>query len=117
MTSDELDIIEARAAAATPGPWQVLTEDGVDAAWINAARAEDDLPIALLDYRSGDDNRANAEFIAAARVDIMRMIEALREAQQRIQHLILANNREVEQRVEIKRQLEQAQARHLGGEK
>lgn len=107
----ELDQIEGRAMAATSGPWQVLTEQGVDAAWVNAANSLDDLPIMLLDYRSENENRANAEFVAHARQDVPRLIAALRQTQERIHDLITANNREVEQRIEIKRQLEDLQER------
>ncbi|MET1027700.1 MAG: hypothetical protein ABWY00_11070 [Dongiaceae bacterium] len=100
---DLTDIAE-RSAKATPGPWQVLTEELVDAAWINAAGPDDDLPIALFDYRNGDENKANAEFLAHARTDIPRLLEALREARQRIEHLLDANNREIESRIAANRE-------------
>lgn len=100
----DLQEIAERCAKAVAGPWQVLTEELVEAAWINADSADDDLPIALLDFRSAEENKATAEFIAHARTDIPRLLAALTEAHNRIEHLLAANNREIEARIAANRE-------------
>jgi hypothetical protein len=107
----DLEAIAARCEAATPGPWEVLSDQLVDTVWLNAATPEDDKPIALFDYRPGGANRANADFIAHARQDVPVLLAAMRSMQQRIQDLLEANNREIKARVEAKRQLEEAMAK------
>lgn len=103
LDAQELQEIAERCAKAVTGPWQVLTEELVEAAWINAETADDDLPIALLDFRSAEENKATAEFIAHARTDIPRLLTALTEARNRIEHLLAANNREIEARIAANR--------------
>lgn len=107
----DLEAIAARCEAATPGPWEVIEDQQVETVWLNAATPTDDKPIALFDYRSGIANRANAHFVAQARQDVLVLLAAMRSMQQRIQDLLEANNREIAQRVEAKRQLEEALAR------
>jgi len=107
----DLEAIAARCEAATPGPWEVLSDQLVDTVWLNAATPEDDKPIALFDYRPGALNRANADFVAHARQDVPVLLAAMRSMQQRIQDLLEANNREIKARVEAKRQLEEAMAK------
>ena len=107
----DLEAIAARCEAATPGPWEVLSDELVDTVWLNAATPEDDKPIALFDYRPGTLNRANADFVAHARQDVPVLLAAMRSMQQRIQDLLEANNREIKARVEAKRQLEEAMAK------
>lgn len=107
----DMNDIAARCEKATAGPWQVLTEELVEAAWINAATADDDLPIALFDFRSADENKANAEFLAHARTDIPRLLAALRSAHERIEHLLAANNREIEARIAANRELGELRAK------
>jgi len=101
----DLEAIEARCARASEGPWQVLSEDLVDAAWVNANAEDDDLPVALFDYRDSETNRANAEFAAHARSDVPLLVASLREATRRIEDLIMANNREIAARIEAHKEL------------
>lgn len=86
LTDEEIEAIEKRAEAATPGPWRpetddlrpddgglvvssVLGPDGSDLASIN--------PDALL-RRGVAEDRDDADFIAAARTDVPRLVKALR---------------------------------------
>jgi hypothetical protein len=111
IASLDLEAIAARCEAATPGPWEVIEDALVETVWLNAATPGDDKPIALFDYRSGAVNRANAHFVARSRQDVLVLLAAMRSMQQRIQDLLEANNREIAQRVEARRQLEEALAR------
>ena len=88
MTPDDLARIEARAAAATEGPWVVETPESVyghdggpdwaDLRWVSdrATVADDDPPWL------GPVATADAEFIAHARTDVPALVAALREAWQ-----------------------------------
>lgn len=67
ITAAELAEIEARATTATPGPW-IAEEDGL--VWANR----------LGDPVSGSTEMENADFIAAARTDVPRLVAALRAA-------------------------------------
>lgn len=108
----DLDAIMARAKAATSGPWEVIQDEVVDSAWVNAAAGTDDKPIALFDYRPGNDNKANAAFVAHAREDVPALIEMVIGLRRRVADLLDANNREIECRVEANAKLQDALA-HL----
>lgn len=72
MTDDELAAIEARASAATEGPWSVDTSI---VTWIMADR----LHVATIPRAfDGDFSPANAAFIAHARTDIPTLLAAYR---------------------------------------
>jgi hypothetical protein len=79
LTLQQLDEIQARAQAATPGPW---TTDG----WEIYQGAEEDSPNLLTwvgetcradDY---DGSRRDAEFIAHARTDVPALLDELKQA-------------------------------------
>lgn len=78
MTPADLDAIEERARAATPGPWVsegtlVLGSGGVD--WVcRTASGHGASPAAV------EEDEANATLIAAARSDVPALCAALREA-------------------------------------
>ena len=114
-----IEIIAARCKAATPGPWDVIEEADVDAAWVNAATQTDDRPIALFDYRTGPENKANAAFMAQARQDIPALIEMVLGLRRRVADLLDANNREIAARIEANAKLQEALAKldRLGGPK
>ena len=106
-----LQAIAARCNAATQGPWEVLEDRLVDTAWVNAAAADDDKPIALFDYRSGEANKANAAFVAAARSDVPVLLQMVSSLSRRVHELVEANNREVAARIEANKRLQEALAR------
>ncbi|MFL6138841.1 MAG: hypothetical protein ACJ74O_13710 [Frankiaceae bacterium] len=92
MSADlDLDAIEARAAAATEGPWSVTGDgliDGVGKTTGPFGRIFDDLDV----------RRADAEFIAAAREDVPALVDALRRARDYAVTLERENARLSEQR-------------------
>ena len=78
----ELDAIAARAEAAGPAPWDVFLEadgglGGCNLIWIGGAQHEDEPDLYL--WR-GDDLAPDADwvFIAQAREDVPRLVEAAR---------------------------------------
>jgi hypothetical protein len=104
LTMDELKAMEAAASGASGAPWEALIDARVDGAWVNVARADDDKPVALFDYRRGPANQANALFVARARSDVPRLIDEVRRLNRRIQELLEANTREVDARVRAENQ-------------
>lgn len=84
MTSEELDAIEARAKAATPGPWRVGSEEQ----WHVFGDPDGDhimgrgygIGRVLLGMNIHFPYDADAAFIAAARSDVPALVAALREA-------------------------------------
>jgi len=77
LTLAELDAIEARAAAATEGPWRVDASGDVGEKdyIVDAARWRN-----FVNTVSFGEDRASAEFVAAARTDVPVLVAALREA-------------------------------------
>jgi hypothetical protein len=74
----DLDAIEARAKAATPGPWEGSTQTGVAGGGFLAQVFEGygmTLAIATMERPNGT---ANAAFIAAARTDVPALIAEVR---------------------------------------
>lgn len=111
MSLDDLVEIEGRCQAATPGPWQVLSDPVVACVWLNAAGGGDDGAIALFDYRTLDENLANSRFAAAARDDLPRLTAELRQLRQRVQQLLDANSKEVDRRSQALRERDEALAK------
>ena len=101
MTDLDLDAIEARADAATDGPWVVKHEpaweaDNVqhpDVITVGAQMWEgDDEPMTVClvstDYEDDPvDVLLDAEFIAHARTDVPALVAALREARAEVERL------------------------------
>ena len=111
FTVEELAEIEAVCKAATPGPWQVLSEPDLASAWLNAAAEGDDFAVALFDYRPLEENQANARFCAVAREGVPRLIAEVRQLRQRVQQLLEANSKEVDRRSQALRERDEALAR------
>jgi hypothetical protein len=81
MTPEQLTEIELRAAAATPGPWQVLSacppgkhDRDKDEMWVGTS---DRVTIAILGERYTT-APAEAEFIAHARTDVPALVTEIR---------------------------------------
>src|SRR5947207_15912769 len=82
LTDAELNAMEARAAAATPGPWQSFVEgrdfSGGDDVICTGGR---DLYVRHSPWRDqpvGPADAADLDFIAAARQDIPRLVREVR---------------------------------------
>lgn len=77
MTDDELTAIEARANAATPGPWTthvVVHDDGYKNMGIEAVAAN----LTVLGYGGILPTRDELEFIAHARTDVPALVAEVR---------------------------------------
>ena len=73
--SDRLDQIEARADAATEGPWEKRTVNG----WGMVVSYSTDAMIQLVaEFRHKERDLNDAEFIAHARTDVPELVEAVR---------------------------------------
>ena len=90
MTENELNEIEERANAATPGKW-----DYVLSAFINKD-AKDDQPYGVrprgADFYWGYDSKEDANFIAHAREDIPALIAEVRQLRAEREVLIVQRN-------------------------
>ena len=85
MTEDELAAAEARAAAATPGPWErcdagTWQHGRYRRTEVFVRRPDDDVAIAsdILDPESDEVSDANADFIAHARTDVPALVAEVR---------------------------------------
>lgn len=75
-----LDKIQARVAAATPGPWKALGTGVVGGDhWYVCDDGQSLASIASNDGDNEDQRRPDAEFIAHARMDVPRLVHALRQ--------------------------------------
>ena len=92
LTPDDLAAMEARCAAATPGPWAV---DGTAALGaygvVCATAAEHVASVFYLAQRLSLSNRpkrdANAAFIAASRSDLPRLLAEVRRLRAEVERL------------------------------
>lgn len=75
MTEDELRAIEARAEAATAGPWTIHVEAFAAAAWLSG----------VWQGYEGEFGVPDAAFIAAARTDVPALIAEIRRLQDRLE--------------------------------
>lgn len=77
---DRLDEIEARAAAATAGPWEAFEDvgQGLDD-WSWTVRGATGVVAEVVDDRDYDQVDSDIEFIAHARTDVPALVRALRE--------------------------------------
>ena len=87
LTPEELDAIEARCEAATPGPWRAEVEKA-GIGW--GAQLIDGHGVPMLNlglWISSDKPKAHRDhaFIAASRQDIPRLVAALRAAYEEIE--------------------------------
>lgn len=87
MTTLDLDAIEARLAAATPGPWRAYTKERHDSlfglpddtaySWVTVSH-DDEIIGELFDDATGHRGSLDAAFIAAAPTDIAALIAEVR---------------------------------------
>ena len=89
MTEQELEAISARAAAATPGPWRMEYVDGANDrphVWVTTTDDDAEFSIGPVDYVTHQ-TQHNGVFIEAAPTDVPALIEALRKANAKIEHV------------------------------
>ena len=90
MIQLDLDAIEARANAATPGPWDGDTCDGISQHWTREKPWLDVLVMEGSDSWGGCNHRisvseADAEFIAQAREDVPALVKRVRELDKEVE--------------------------------
>lgn len=85
LTEAELNAIEARAAAATEGPWEKDRWDGTLGR--GSLSVPSKLRVLVTRFNYGNAGSPDLEFIAAARTDVPRLVKALREARAEIVRL------------------------------
>jgi hypothetical protein len=105
LTSEDINFLEEKFRAASPGPWGVLENEAVDTVWITPSIEGN--PIALLDYRSREQNSADAHFMVSAKNYMDVMLEEVKNLRKRILELIQSNNMEVQKRLDLQTELQE----------
>ncbi len=103
LTPEDMNLLEKRLSEATKAPWNVIAKEGVHTVWVSQNLNGN--PIALLDYQPGDQNRADAEFIVAAREYMEVMLREIKDLRGRVLELIQSNNQEFQKRLDLQTEL------------
>lgn len=105
LTPEDINFLEDRLKKTTPGPWSIMSESGVDTVWV--VPSVEGNPISLFDYRSPDENNANAEFVVSARNYVGIMLEEIKSLRKRVLDLIQSNNFEVQKRMDLQSEIDE----------
>lgn len=105
LTPEDINFLEDRLKGATPGPWSVMSKSDVDTVWV--VPSVEGNPIALFDYRSGTENKANAEFVVSARNYVSVMLNEIKSLRKRVLDLIQSNNFEVQKRMDLQSEIDE----------
>jgi hypothetical protein len=103
LTSEDINFLEERMKSASPAPWNIREDESADTAWV--VPGTDGNPIALLDYRSREQNRADAYFLVSTRNYMSIMIDEIKSLRKRVLELIQSNNMEVRKRMDVQTEL------------
>lgn len=99
MTDDELSQIEARANAATPGPWREIRRDDPSCAAEYVIAGADDISVACTscngEYCTGMTD-ADCAFIAAARTDVPALVAEVRRLRDIVERVRAADLAQIE---------------------
>ena len=89
ITPERLAEIEARANAATEGPWMAGTVEGIDYGAVYGAPETDECGITAIPWLVDDLSRypGTAEFIAAARTDVPALLAEVRRLQAAVERV------------------------------
>ncbi|MDR2766628.1 MAG: hypothetical protein LBB63_04200 [Holosporaceae bacterium] len=99
LTPEDLNLLEEKLKSATALPWNVVEDDGVGTAWV--IPDVDGNPIALFDYHSEAQNKADAGFVAYARNYMPVLLQEVKNLRKRILELIQSNNNELQRRLDL----------------
>ena len=102
--TDYLDKFVALHKASTGGVWRVMNDDALDTVWITTD-AENSNAVALLDYNSALQNKADADFIVAMHNHAEELLSELKELRARTVELLKENSIEVEKRILLQNEL------------
>lgn len=105
LTPEDINFLEQKLTEATPGPWRVIEDQAVDTAWVSPDIEGN--PIALIDYNSAFQNKADAHFIAASRNYMEVLLSEVKGLRKRILELIQSNNVELQKRLDLQEELNQ----------
>lgn len=103
LTSEDLNFLEEKLRESSPAPWSIREDESADTAWV--VPSTDGNPIALFDYGSREQNRADACFFVSARNYMDVMIEEIKSLRKRVLELIQSNNVEVQKRMDVQTEL------------
>lgn len=103
LTPEDINFLEEKLSRATLGPWRVIEDQAVDTAWVSPDIEGN--PIALIDYNSAFQNKADAHFIAASRNYMGVLLNEVKGLRKRILELIQSNNVELQKRLDLQEEL------------
>ena len=103
LTPEDINFIEEKLQNAAPGPWKVVEDESVDTVWVSPDT--DGNPIALFDYRSGEENRADAHFMVCSRNYMDLLLKEIKTLRKRVLELIQSNNIELQKRMDMQTEL------------
>lgn len=103
LTPEDINFLEEKLSHATSGPWRVIEDQAVDTAWVSPDIEGN--PIALIDYNSAFQNKADAHFIAASRNYMDVLLNEVKSLRKRILELIQSNNVELQKRLDLQEEL------------
>ena len=103
LTPEDINGLEEKLLKASPAPWRVIEDKSVDTAWVSPDIEGN--PIALIDYNSAAQNKADAHFIAASRNYMGVLISEVKVLRKRILDLIQSNNIELQKRLDLQEEL------------
>ncbi|MDR1560778.1 MAG: hypothetical protein LBS23_00250 [Holosporaceae bacterium] len=109
LTPEDINLLEEKLKNASSAPWNTLESAEVDTAWVIPNIGGN--PIALFDYRSGEQNKADAQFVAYARNYMDIIIAEIKNLQKRILELIQSNNIEVQKRLDLQSEINELKKR------
>lgn len=101
---DYLQVLIDAYRASTGGVWKVIKDDDIDTAWVSSD-AENSNPIALVDYNSGEQNRADAYFISKMHNHAEEIFDEITNLRARVVDLLNENTNEVNKRIAIQNEL------------
>jgi hypothetical protein len=105
LTPEDINFLEEKLKEASPGPWNEVEDEAVESAWVVPSAGGS--PIALFDYKSSEQNKADAHFVASARNYMDVMIQEIKNLRKRILDLIQSNNTEIQKRIDLQAELEE----------
>lgn len=103
LTPEDINGLTEKLDRASPAPWRVIEDESVDTVWVSPDIEGN--PIALIDYNSAEQNRADAHFIATARNYMGVLISEVKTLRKRILDLIQSNNTELQKRLDLQEEL------------
>jgi hypothetical protein len=103
LTPEDVNFLEDKLKKASPAPWRVIASNDVEAAWVSPDIEGN--PIALFDYHSAEQNKADASFVAYSRNYMEILITEVKRLRKRILELIQSNNSEFQKRMDLQTEL------------